>query len=115
MPFREGNQFWRLLGREAEKFFLEDARIDAEDAATANAAVRNKVNTYHLSGPLGSQDPRVPVNVKKLHAELNDPESSLKEQWGKKNILTWSRSLNSCAPNKCFTLIINFFLVAHVY
>ena len=30
MPFREGKQFWRLLGRDAKKSFLEDACIDTE-------------------------------------------------------------------------------------
>ena len=57
--------------------------------------LEKKVNSYDLTGPLGSQDPQLPVSTKLLKQKLNDPISGLAVVWKKRNIQKWNDTLTS--------------------
>ena len=45
--------------------------------------MKKRIAKYPLVGPLGSQDPILPVSTKDLMEKLNDAQSGLKDKWGK--------------------------------
>ena len=83
MPLKEGRLFWRLLGKEAKGLFLDPASEGTVIDAETKHSFKERVNTYPIFGPLGSQGPKIPVNVKEMRGILNDETSSMSGDWKK--------------------------------
>ena len=95
LPFPQGRKFWKFLDAESRSLFLEDAECDTMRGTEKRDEMEKKVNAYELTGPLGSQDPLLPVCTKMLKQRLNADNSGLAEAWKKRNIQKWNSTLTN--------------------
>ena len=98
LPFSETGKFWKYVDQDTREMLLQSADKPTLAGSTERKTLKDRLNSYPLVGPLGSQHPKLPVSTKVLHAKLNEPASGLRESWGKKNIVSWSKTLDS-QPN----------------
>ena len=99
MSFRNLSLFWQSLSPESQKLFIEASAVTTREASGEKQSIKLAVRNYPLSGPLGSQDPKLPINPDSLYEELSKEGSRLKEHWKKKNILLRARALDKeCKP-----------------
>ena len=84
MSFRNLSLFWQPLSPDSQKLFIEASANTTSKAAEENESIKTAVRNYPLSGPMGSQDPKLPINTDKLYDELSNENSQLKEYWEKK-------------------------------
>ena len=98
MPFRALGKFHPYLDERSKKIFLQLAKDTETKGRGEWENLRRRVRDYAQSGPLGSQDPILPVDVKDLHAKLNDGESGLDKKWGKRDLHKWFNMLNDTEP-----------------
>ena len=93
LPFHLGVNFWRSIDRDVKKLLLDSATDDMADNDVGGEELKRWVGDYRLTGPLGSQDHVLPVDVKHIHASLNSPNSALEESWKKGNIVQRNREI----------------------
>ena len=86
LPFPQGRKFWKFLGDGAKSLFLEDAESDTARGPAKRELLEGEVNSYRLTGPLGSQDPLFPVITKLLKKNLNEDGPDISDAWKKRNI-----------------------------
>ena len=51
------------------------------------------IDNYQETGPLGSTDRRVPIDIEALFAELQDAQSSIAESWAEYQMKEWVKTL----------------------
>ena len=73
------------------------------------AHVDAKIEEYEGCGPLGSTDMKCPIDIDRLFAELNEPDSCLKTLWTEHQIKEWTRKLGGYSED--FTMF--FFCCAY--
>ena len=83
MSFRNLALFWRSLSADAQRLFLEASAVSTSTVAGEQEAIRASVRNYPLCGPLGAQDPKLPINTDHLFNELSKSGSPTKERWKK--------------------------------
>ena len=75
------NAILASVGEGSEGAFLDPATSDTLIGPDAKRAFRERVITYAIFGPLGSQGHKMPSNVAELHRVLNDEASQTSEDW----------------------------------
>ena len=94
MSFRNLSLFWRSLSPETQKLFIEASGDSTSKAAGEREAIKKSVRSYPLCGPMGSQDPKLPIDTDHLYDELSKEGSTLKESWKKSNLTRWTKALD---------------------
>ena len=56
--------------------------------------MKKKVNSYEPLGPLGSNDPVLPINVAHLHGRLNAESDGLSRSWKQSAVDRWFKTLD---------------------
>ena len=95
LPFNQAMKFWKYSDKETKRLFLDDDERDTAHGSGKRDELEKKANSYDLTGPLGSQDPQLPVSTKLLKQKLNDPRSGLAVAWEKRNIQKRNDTLTS--------------------
>ena len=90
MPFKKARQLWVYLDQENRNLFASLANAVTSLGRQAKKDMRKRVNNYPLTGPLGSQDPILPVCIDKLYDAMNDPKNNMPQKWKKESIYKWS-------------------------
>ena len=86
LPFKQLKPFWRFLTNDMRKSMLEIGQKLTEQGTDSRKNTELLVNSYEISGPLGSYDPKLVVDEADLYDKLNDPNCTLSEKWKKKSI-----------------------------
>ena len=90
MPFKKARHLWVYLEQENRNLFASLANAVTSLGREAMKNMRKRVNNFSLTGPLGSQDPILPICVDKLHDTMNDPKNDMAKKWKKEAIYKWS-------------------------
>ena len=86
LPFGQLKIFWRYLDDSSKSMLLRSAEASTKEGTKEWNRIRDTVNSYEPTGPLGSQDPLLPVNVKDLESKLLGEDDKLRNLWKKANI-----------------------------
>ena len=92
LSFSEAGRFWKYVDKGTKRKILNSANIATADGAVDRALLIERVRGFDLEGPLGSQDPKLPVCEADLNAKLNDPSCDLKTRWKKLNAAECSKT-----------------------
>ena len=98
MAFKNLKKFFSYLDESSEKIFLHLGKDTEIKGMGEWGNLRRRVREYTPSGPLGSQDPILPVDVKDLHAKLNDGKSGIDKKWKKRELYKRFNTLNDTEP-----------------
>ena len=80
------------------QIFLEFSRNCGNEGAVEREKLENAVDGYSISGPLGSQDPVLPVELDDLEDKLLGRGNSIRESWKKNILYIHSRTLDKHCP-----------------
>ena len=69
--------------------------------------IEDSMDTYDSTGPIGSTDCQIPIDVNELHNALNDENSSVKELWAEYQIGERTKKLG----RYCEDVTLSIFLV----
>ena len=94
LPFAESSRFWKFVDPQIREVLISSASKSTKDGAVERNELKSRVCGYPLVGPLGSQDPKIPVCEKDILSKLHDPSSNLKESWEKTNIFPCAKNLD---------------------
>ena len=95
LPFSECHNFWRLLDDDTKQTLIKHAEKHTLEGSEERRQLELTLAEYPHSGPMGSQDPKLPVDVVHLERILSDENANLQEKWKKKNLYTWARTLDA--------------------
>ena len=84
LPFSECHNFWRLLDDGAKQTLIKHAKKHTLEGSEERRQLELALAEYPHSGPMGSQDPKLPVDVVHLERILSDENANLQEKWKKK-------------------------------
>ena len=74
MPFGQLKVFWRYLDSAGKKMLVDSAKASTTEGTKEWERLRNTVNSYQPTGPLGSQGPSIPIDLKDLESKLLGPD-----------------------------------------
>ena len=101
MPFGQLKVFWRYLDDASKNMLLTSARASTQVGTKEWQRLRDTVNAYDITGPLGSQDPTLPINLKDLESKILGSDESLRVRWKKRNLNDWAKQQgNPAKPYK---------------
>ena len=98
LRFSQSSRFWKFADAHTKDSLISAPSKPTAHGDTDRDALTKRVCDYPLAGPLGSQDPNLPVCEKDILAKLNDPTNTLSESWEKRNIFSWSETLDKSCP-----------------
>ena len=98
LTFAESGKFWKYVDDDTRTAICQSSEKSTIRGSKEWAIVKDRVDTYPLTGPLGCQDPKLPVCTRELHRELNDPSSDLQSRWKKRNLTAWAKTLDRPCP-----------------
>ena len=67
------------------------------------AELDSAIDNYRETGPLGSTDRRIPVNVESLYERLHGENSSIAESWTDFQMGEWVKTLGAQRPDMSLT------------
>ena len=89
------------LGDARKSVLLKSAKASTKEGTDESHRIRNDVDAYQVTGPLGSKDPTLPLDLKDLEAKLLGQDDKLRQLWLKRNIYDWSHKQgNETKPSK---------------
>ena len=119
LSFKALKKFFPYLSEESKQFFLSLGNANALDAERQWEDLRRRLSHYPITGPLGSQDPLLPVDVKHLLSKLTlkpaddlnvfskmmpKMKTNLQQKWRKRDLSAWfnpqSERRNLFTPGK---------------
>ena len=71
---------------------IDSARASTKEGTKEWERIRSNVNAYQPRGPLGSQGPLLPIDLKDLESKILGPGDKLRKLWGKTNIYDWAKN-----------------------
>ena len=91
LPFGQLKVFWSYLDDSSRSMLLKSAKDSTKQGTDAWHRIRDDVNAYPVTGPLGSQGPTLPIDIKDLEDKLLGQDDKLRELWKKRNIYEWAQ------------------------
>ena len=95
IPFGQLKVFWSYLDDTSKSMLLKFAKVSTKEGTEERHRARGDVNAYQVTGPLGSQDPSLPIDLKDLDAKMLGQDDKLRQLWKKKNIYEWAHKQGS--------------------
>ena len=77
LPFKQAKDLWGYLASENQKTFAAYAGAETLHSRVKRKQLKSRVDDYPLTGPLGSQDPILPISLGSLHGTLNEPNGEM--------------------------------------
>ena len=90
LPFGQLKVYWRYLDDTSRNMLLKSAEASSREGTKEWNRIRDTVNSYEPTGPMGSQDPLLPVNTKDLESKLLGEDDKLRNLRKKTNIYDWA-------------------------
>ena len=104
LPVGKANHFRKYLANENQQIFGALAKGASIAGNLARKQIKARANEYPLVGPLGSQDPILPIDTKHLDETLNDHKSGMAGKFKKSNVYRWAGKMDAeckeCHPSK---------------
>ena len=85
--FAERRNFWRLLGEDTKQTLIKHAKKHTFERSEERRQLELALAEYPHNGPMGSQDPKLAVDVVHLEPVLADQHTDLQEQRGWKPVV----------------------------
>ena len=98
MPFQQLKVFWHYLDKASRDMLLKSAKASTQVGTKEWERLKNTVNTYKPTGPMGSQDPSLPIDLKDLESKILGDDDTLRVRWKKRNLHEWARQQGKPAP-----------------
>ena len=95
LPFLEGRNFPRLLGEGAKETLINYAKQSTLSGNEERRELELTLAKYPHTGHMGSQNPKLPVDVSHLEKALGDENDVLRTKWKKTNLYNWVKTLDS--------------------
>lgn len=89
LPFGQLKVFRRYLYDASKSMLLKSANASSKEGAKEWKRIRDTVNSYEPTSPLGSQDTLLPIDIKDLESKLLGPDDKLRQLWKKTSIYEW--------------------------
>ena len=78
MPFGQIKVFWQRHDGESKDMLLKSAKASTQVGAKEWGCIKNTVNTYKPTAPMGSQDPTMPIDMKDLESKIIGTDDALR-------------------------------------
>lgn len=95
LPVGEAHHFRKYRDNENQQISGALAKGASISGNLARKQIKSRANEYPLVGPLGSQDPILPIDTNHLHETLNDPKSGMAEKFKKSNVYRWAKKMDA--------------------
>ena len=94
----DGAIIWRGLSEIRRNKIRDLASENKEQHKLFMQHLDDNVESNTSTGPLSSKHKRIPINIKKMYEELNQPNSPLRNSWNRENLKRWAKSLAVSKP-----------------
>ena len=89
LSFKEASFFWRCHDEHTKSYLARASKEDTTQKKKDRLKMQKKVNSHKPLGPLGSNDPVLPINEAHLHGRLNAESDGLSRAWKKSAVGRW--------------------------
>ena len=95
LPFGKASGLWMYMESKNRGIFASLSKKSSCSGKGDIIRLKKRVDNYPLSGPLGSQDPILPICTEHLYEELNKDNGRLKELWKKDAVNKWMKQFDA--------------------
>lgn len=100
LPCRELKNYWRYRDASTKRPLLEIGHDCVTEGAEDRKSIDGRVQMYDVCGPLGSQDPTLPIVFSDVVSKIQDRTSVVSQRWKKEPLIEWFRKKD--ATNKMY-------------
>ena len=100
MPFGQLKVFWHYLDETSKDMLPRSAKASTQVGAKEWQRLWGTANTYDVTGPMESQDPTMPIDMKDLESKILGADETLRARWKKRDLHEWAIQQEQGNPSK---------------
>ena len=95
LPLIQSKHLGRYLDDERQQICTSFAKSSTLYGKNRRKELKALVDNYPLCGPMGSQDPILPISINRIRIEIAAEKGNLAQKWKKEAVCNWFAKLGN--------------------